>query len=160
MNAGFEITAGYHCGGETFQSIFSRIGWKYSEMSLFHSDDQPCYFEPFRICTVLLIVYSQAMTICGNDLPVEEFIFEYKLQPKGRNLYSMRSSMGNLPQIPWLDSVNNHFVFSSLITWLRNKRWKTKKNTWKPLNTPTGEIKVFFFNKQIILGHKVLPLNF
>ena len=27
----FEITAGHHCGGETFQSIFSRIGWKCSE---------------------------------------------------------------------------------------------------------------------------------
>ena len=36
-----EVTAGHHCGGETFQSIFSRIGWKYSEKSLIHSDDRP-----------------------------------------------------------------------------------------------------------------------
>ena len=30
-DAGVEITAGHHCGGETFHSIFSLLGWKYSE---------------------------------------------------------------------------------------------------------------------------------
>ena len=39
-SSGFEITAGHHCGGETFQSIFSLFGWKYSEKSLLHSDDR------------------------------------------------------------------------------------------------------------------------
>ena len=35
--SGFEITVGHHCEGETFQSIFSRIGWKYSLMPTFGS---------------------------------------------------------------------------------------------------------------------------
>ena len=40
---GLEITGGHHCGGETFQSIYRRIGWKYSKKSLIHSDDRPLF---------------------------------------------------------------------------------------------------------------------
>ena len=38
-----EITAGHHCGGETFQSIFSLFSRKYSDKSKVspHSDDHP-----------------------------------------------------------------------------------------------------------------------
>ena len=36
---GLEITGDHHCGGETFLSIFSRLGCKYSKKSLLHNDD-------------------------------------------------------------------------------------------------------------------------
>ena len=59
-SVGLEITAGHHCGGETFQSIFSRIGWKYSEKSLLHSDDRPL-FEP--CCMLVLIVHYATIVL-------------------------------------------------------------------------------------------------
>ena len=48
-----EITAGHHYGWETFQSIFSQIGWKYFEKSLLHSDDRPL----FRAMGPYIMVY-------------------------------------------------------------------------------------------------------
>ena len=39
-NGGLEITGSHRCGGETFQSIFNLLGWKFSNKSLRHSDDR------------------------------------------------------------------------------------------------------------------------
>ena len=59
--SGVEITAGHHCGGETFQSIFSLFGWKYPEKSLLYSDDRvvistpdAVFWEAFRWQVIFL----------------------------------------------------------------------------------------------------------
>ena len=44
--SGFEITAGHHCGGETFQSIFNLYSAKNTLKSLSSTVITVCYFKP------------------------------------------------------------------------------------------------------------------
>ena len=54
---GLELSGDHHCGGEIFQSIFIRIGWKYSEKSLLHSDDR-LLFPALLLCVVISQIFS------------------------------------------------------------------------------------------------------
>ena len=95
---GFIITTSHHCGGETFQSIFSLFGWKYSEKSLLHSDD----WLLFRTLSLLL-----TRSIYRSHFPDILLVWLSSLRFMGWVLF-LSNAWGN----PILEQTRNGRLFS------------------------------------------------
>ena len=75
-----ELISTDHCGGETFQSIFSLFSWKYSAKSLLHSDDCRQLFRTLHLkyfaestlknlfSTVMIGHYFKPWTISASNV--------------------------------------------------------------------------------------------